>query len=93
MEMGYSVCSSLDEYRQNLLSMTNGCIPSITFGPEPIAKVLSMLIRTHTTSDSQSPIPFWFDNKVYHDIEKVPSCGKCITWNTEIFVNIVKELV
>ena len=93
MEMGYSVCSSLDECRRNLLSVADGCIPSITFGPESIAKVLSIMIRTHTTLDSQLPLSHWLNNKVDHDTEKVSSSGKSITWNIEVFVNTIKELV
>lgn len=88
LEMGYSACSSIDECRRNLLSVTNGCVSSITFGPESIAKVISMMIRTHTGLDSQ--IPFWPDNGD-HDMDKISS--NSTTWNIEVFVNTIKELV
>jgi len=91
MEMGYSVCSSLEECRRNLLSVTNGCIPSITFGPESVAKVISMMIRTHTGLDSQLPLPYWTDDDFDHDTDKISS--NSITWNIEVFVNTIKELV
>jgi CCR4-NOT transcription complex subunit 1 len=90
MEMGYSVCSSLDECRRNLLSVTNGCVPSITFGPESVAKVISMMIRTHTGLDSQLPLPYWTEDDADHDIDKISS--NSITWNIEVFVNTIKEL-
>lgn len=91
MEMGYSVCSSLEECRRNLLSVTNGCVPSITFGPESVAKVISMMIRTHTGLDSQLPLPYWTEDDSDHDTDKISS--NSITWNIEVFVNTIKELV
>ncbi|VVC34988.1 Hypothetical protein CINCED_3A007099 [Cinara cedri] len=87
LEMGYTVCSSIDECRRNMLSVTNGCVSSITFGPESVAKVISMMIRTHTGLDSQ--IPYWPDNGD-HDMDTVPS--NSTTWNIEVFVNTIKEL-
>jgi len=94
MELGYSACSSLDECRRNLLSVTNGCIPSITFGPRSIAKVLSMMIRTHTGLDSQLPIPYWPEDKGRYDSVKIlSSSSNSTTWNIEVFVNTIKELV
>lgn len=87
--MGYSVCSSLDECRRNLISVTNGCNPSITFGPESVAKVLSMMIRTHTGLDSQLPLPYWPDDS--SDMDKLSL--NSTTWNVEVFVNTIKELV
>lgn len=86
--MGYSVCCSVEECRRNMLSVTNGCVPSVTFGPESVAKVISMMIRTHTGLDSQ--IPYWPDNGD-HDMDNVPSTST--TWNIEVFVNTIKDLV
>lgn len=86
--MGYSVCGSIEECRRNILSVTNGCVPSVTFGPESVAKVISMMIRTHTGLDSQ--IPYWPDNGD-HDMDTVPT--NTTTWNIEVFVNTIKELV
>lgn len=92
MEMGYSICSSLEECRRNLLSVTNGCNPSITFGPESVAKVLSMMIRTHTGLDSQLPFLYWPEDNADRNIDMLNS-GKSVTWNVEVFVNTIKELV
>jgi hypothetical protein len=92
MEMGYSVCSSLDECRRNLLSVTSGCNPLITFGPESVAKVLSMMIRTHTGLDSQLPLPYWTDDNL--NMDKLSSnSNHSTTWNIEVFVKTIKELV
>lgn len=92
MEMGYSVCSSLEECRRNLISVTSGCNPSIIFGPKSVAKVLSMMIRTHTGLDSQLPLPYWHDDN--SDMEKLSSnSNNSTTWNIEVFVKTIKELV
>lgn len=85
--MGYSACSSVDECRRNLLSATSGCTPAITFGPESIAKVLSMMIRTHTGLDSQ--LSYWPEDNA--DVDKISSTSS--TWNVEVFVQTIKELV
>ncbi|XP_050435609.1 CCR4-NOT transcription complex subunit 1 isoform X4 [Adelges cooleyi] len=90
MEMGYSACSSLEECRRHLLSVTGGNNPSITFGPQSIAKVLSMMIRTHTGLDSQMTLPFWPGDNSSHDIDKTLSNAN--TWNVEVFVHTVKDL-
>lgn len=92
MELGYSVCSSLEECRRKLLALADGCVPSVVFSPQSIAKVLSMMIRTHTGLDSQLSLPYSLGIKD-HDVENVSSFVKCTTWNVEIFVKTIKELV
>lgn len=89
--MGYSICSSLDECRQNLLSVTSGCVASVTFGPKSVAKVISMMIRTHTGLDSQLPLPYWSRKNANHN--KSLKSNNFITWNMEIFINTIKKLV
>lgn len=91
--MGYSICSSLDECRRNLLSVTSGCDASVTFGPKSVAKVISMMIRTHTGLDSQLPLPYWTRKNTNNNINKSLKSENLITWNIEIFVNTIKELV
>lgn len=94
MEMGYSICSSLEECRQNLLSVTGGSNSSVVFSPESIAKVLSMMIRTHTGLDSQSSLTYWPGDNSNHDPEKTPSnSNNSTTWNIEVFVLTIKDLV
>lgn len=92
--MGYSSCSSLDECRKNLLSVTSGCDASITFSSKSVAKVVSMMIRTHTGLDNQLPLTYWPRNNKNHSINQISSkSSNPITWNIEIFVNTIKELV
>lgn len=91
MEMGYSICSSLEECRRNLLSVISGNNSSIIFGPLSIAKVLSMMIRTHTGLDSQTDLSYWPGDNANHDQEK--NSSNCTTWNVDFFVHTVKELV
>lgn len=92
MEMGYSICSSLEECRRNLLSVISGSSSSVIFGPLSIAKVLSMMIRTHTGLDSQSNLTYWpGDNATNHDQDK--TSNNCTTWNVDVFVHTVKDLV
>lgn len=89
--MGYSICSSLEECRRNLLSVTNGNGSSVIFGPLSIAKVLSMMIRTHTGLDSQSSLTYWPGDNTNHDPDKTSK--NLITWNVDIFVLAIKDLV
>jgi len=91
MEMGYSICSSLEECRRNLLSVISGNSSSDIFGSLSIAKVLSMMIRTHTGLDTQSNLTYWPGDNANHDQEK--SSNNCTTWNVEVFVHTVKDLV
>lgn len=92
MEMGYSICSSLEECRKNLLSVISGNgSSSVIFGPLSIAKVLSMMIRTHTGLDSQSNLTYWPGDNANHDLDK--SSVNCTTWNVDVFVHTIKDLV
>jgi len=90
MEMGYSICSSVEECRQNLLSVISGK-SSVTFGSLSIAKVLSMMIRTHTSLDTQSTLKYWPGKKVNPDVDTTST--NPTTWNIEVFVHTIKDLV
>lgn len=91
MEMGYSICSSFEECRRNLLSVISGSGSSIIFGSVSIAKVLSMMIRTHTGLDTQSTLTYWPGDNANHDIDK--TSNSLATWNVEVFVLTIKDLV
>ncbi|XP_025202841.1 CCR4-NOT transcription complex subunit 1-like isoform X4 [Melanaphis sacchari] len=89
MEMGYSICSSLEECRRNLLSVISGNGSTVIFGPLSIAKVLSMMIKTHTGLDTQSNLTYWPGDNANHDLDKSINCT---SWNVEVFVNTIKDL-
>lgn len=91
MEMGYSICSSFEECRRNLLSVISGSGSSVIFGSGSIAKVLSMMIRTHTGLDTQSTLTYWPGDNANHDLDK--TSNSLTTWNVEIFVLAIKDLV
>jgi len=91
MEMGYSICSSLEECRRNLLSVISGNGSSDIFGSLSIAKVLSMMIRTHTGLDTQSNLTYWPGDNANNDQDK--SSTNCTAWNVDVFVHTVKDLV
>lgn len=89
--MGYSTCSSLEECHRNLSSVTIGNSSAIMFSSTSIAKVLSMMIRTHTGLDTQSTLSYWPGDNANHDVDK--SSNSIATWNVEVFVQTVKDLV
>lgn len=91
MEMGYSTCSSLEECRRKLLSIISGNNSSVIFGSSSIAKVLSMMIRTHTGLDTQSTLTYWPGDNPNNDLDKTPNSS--IAWNVEVFVHTIKDLV
>lgn len=91
MEMGYSTCSSLEECHRKLLSVISGNSTTVILGPVSIAKVLSMMIRTHTGLDTQSTLTYWPGDNATNDADK--PLNNPIAWNVEIFVHTIKDLV
>lgn len=91
MEMGYSICSSFEECRRNLLSVIGGSSSSVIFGSSSIAKVISMMMRTHTGLDTQSTLTYWPGDHTNQDVDK--TSNNCNTWNVEVFVQTIKDLV
>ncbi|XP_050542433.1 CCR4-NOT transcription complex subunit 1-like [Daktulosphaira vitifoliae] len=92
MEMGYSACSSLEECRRHLLSITGGNSSSIIFGPQSVAKVISMMTRTHTGLDTQVTLPYWSGDNSNNDVDKIANGNGSNTWNVEVFVHTLKDL-
>lgn len=89
-EMGYSTCSSLEECRRKLLSVISGNNTSVILGSVSIAKVLSMMVRTHMGLDTQSSLTYWPGDNASNDTDKPNSPT---TWNVEVFVHTIKDLV
>ncbi|KAK7790471.1 hypothetical protein R5R35_006209 [Gryllus longicercus] len=102
MELGYGCCSSLEECRSALVNMGAGR----EISPAAVARVLGMMIRTHTGLDSvdqvqlQTPTNFWGSGNSgdSSSINKdkggnVQDGNHPTTWNIEIFVQTLKELV
>ncbi|XP_049786692.1 CCR4-NOT transcription complex subunit 1 isoform X4 [Schistocerca cancellata] len=96
MEMGYGFCSSVEECRNNLISLgAREMTPAMT------ARVLSMMVRTHTGLDEQvglqnlqNPANYWGNSNDSGSKEKGSSdSSHPNTWNVEIFAQALKELV
>lgn len=84
MEMGYGFCVTVEKGRQNMTSLQ---IRDLT--PTIVAKVVIMMVRTHTGLDD---LAFWTSeegNNEKHN-ENTTSAD---SWNVEVFVQLVKEFV
>lgn len=92
MEMGYGFCSSVDECRNNLVSLG-----AREISPVLTARVLSMMIRTHTGLDEQvslqNPANFWGSTDTSSKEKGTSESNHLSTWNVEIFVQVLKEMV
>ncbi|XKL59833.1 hypothetical protein PGB90_000849 [Kerria lacca] len=83
MEMGYGFCSNIEDGRQNMNSLHLRDLP-----PAVVAKILIMMVRTHTGLDD---LAFWTSadsNKEKNINENQMSSN---SWNIEIFVQLLKE--
>lgn len=102
MELGYGCCASPEECRNALVSMGSGR----EISPAAVARVLGMMIRTHTGLDSvdqvqlQTPASFWGSGNAGDSASinkdkggNVPDSNIPASWNVEIFVQTLKELV
>ncbi|XP_067012333.2 CCR4-NOT transcription complex subunit 1 isoform X3 [Anabrus simplex] len=98
MEMGYGFCSSPEECRNSLVSLG-----ARDMAPGTVARIISMMVRTHTGLDDQMPPlqniqsqgGFWGSGNTSDSKEKNNSnqeSGHPTTWNIEVFVQTVKEL-
>lgn len=83
--MGYGFCSNIEDGRQNMNSLHLRDLP-----PAVVAKILIMMVRTHTGLDD---LAFWTSadsNKEKNINENQMSSN---SWNIEIFVQLLKEFV
>ncbi|CAG0883626.1 unnamed protein product [Darwinula stevensoni] len=89
MELGYTVTNSIEECHNTLVNIG---LPEIT--PGAVAKVLALMIRTHTglgdpvsLQNLQSPSSLW------NDKDKSESSGQFQTsWNIENFIMALNEI-
>lgn len=77
LEVGYSWTESLEGCRERLSSMAGEIKPSV------VARVLGMMARSHTGL----PSSLWPS-----DTDK-PDQSQLSTWNVEVFVQALKEVV
>ena len=96
MEIGYGFCSSVEECRNNLVNLG-----AREISPPIVARVLGMMVRTHTGLEEQvalqniqTPASFWSSSWESGSKEKGGAdVGHPSSWNVEIFVQTLKELV
>ncbi|XP_021921568.1 CCR4-NOT transcription complex subunit 1 isoform X2 [Zootermopsis nevadensis] len=95
MEMGYGFCSSVEECRNNLVNLG---AREIT--PPAVARVLSMMVRSHTGLEEQvalqniqTPASFWSSGESGSKEKGTTDASHPTSWNVEIFVQTLKELV
>uniref|UniRef100_A0A2A4JSL1 CCR4-NOT transcription complex subunit 1 n=1 Tax=Heliothis virescens TaxID=7102 RepID=A0A2A4JSL1_HELVI len=87
-DIGYSFTSSVEECKNNMLNF-GAREPTAT----DVAKIISTMVRYHTTVQDGPPIQtpgnFW----VGHDVKKEPlSQGHGDSWNAEVLVQTLKDL-
>ncbi|KAJ9577751.1 hypothetical protein L9F63_005671, partial [Diploptera punctata] len=96
MEIGYGFCSSVEECRNNLVNLGGRDI-----SPGTVARIFGMMVRTHTGLEEQvalqniqTPASFWNSGGDSGSKEKGSTdSNHPVTWNIEIFVQTIKELV
>lgn len=85
MEIGYSFCSSAEECRGHLVTLG---ARDISAGG--VARVIAMMVRTHTGLDTT----FWAGTTdPTQPKDKPPEAPHPTTWDVDIFVQTLKELV
>ena len=90
MELGYSFTSSVEECRSNLISlgadkreMTARCV----------AKVLAYMARTCSGLEDAGGLHSFWESSSSNQDNKEKSAETPTTWNVEVFVQAVKEVV
>ncbi len=85
MEMGYRFCATIEDGRQNMTSLQ---LCDLT--PSVVAKILVMMVRTHTGLDD---LAYWSSSD--GNKEKLPNENSISSnsWNMEVFVQLLKEFV
>ncbi|XP_069701672.1 CCR4-NOT transcription complex subunit 1 isoform X5 [Periplaneta americana] len=96
MEIGYGFCSSVEECRNSLVNLG-----AREISPAAVARIMGMMIRSHTGLEEQvalqniqTPASFWGSGGESGSKEKGSTDSNHPTsWNVDIFVQTVKELV
>ena len=83
LEMGYHFTASVDECRAALLQLGGREVYAAT-----VAKVIGVMVRTHTGLDDNSALPLAPDSGSMWDKEHKTDK----TWNVEVFIKSVHEL-
>lgn len=83
LEMGYHFTASVEECRASLLQLGGREVYAAT-----VAKVIGVMVRTHTGLDDSSTLPLAPDTSSLW--EKEHKADK--TWNVEVFIKSVHEL-
>lgn len=88
LEIGYGFCSSVEECRHQLVTLG---VRDIT--PSATAKVLSVMVRSHTGLDDPLANSYWpgAANNELGNKDKPNGDGPS-TWNVEVFVQAIKEI-
>lgn len=90
MELGYSFTSSIEECRSALTGLG-----AREISPACVARVLSQMARTCNLDDAGSLQTFWGNSTASQDSNKEKPSDSTIstTWNVEVFVLTLKEIV
>lgn len=89
MELGYSFTSSMDECRSALTGLG-----AREISPACVARVLSQMARTCNNLDDTGGLQtFWGNSTASQDSNKEKSSDSPTTWNIEVFVLTLKEIV
>lgn len=91
LEVGYSLCASVEVCRQHMLSLSGG--DQLTAAT--VARCLAMMVRSHTGLESAS---YWHGAKDAAaaggpQADKADAAAGPSTWAVDVFVQALKELV
>ena len=88
MELGYGFTSSVEECRSTLASL--GALKLTT---RCLAKVIAHMARTCSGLEDAGGIHSFWENSSANQDNKEKSADAPTTWNVEVFVQAVKEVV
>lgn len=88
MELGYGFTSSVEECRNSLASLG-----ARELTPRCVAKILGYMARTCSGLEDAGGLHSFWENSGANQDNKEKSGDAPITWNMEVFVQAVKEVV